>query len=394
MAANVLEYAVLYQTRLDEQVRQELTTAWMEGNAGQVKYDGGNTVKVPKRSVNGLGNYAAGTGYPTSGAVTLSYETFTFSQDRGQKFLLDALEINEANFLVEAGAVMKQFQTDSVIPEIDSYRYSKIFSGANQKLKTGAYTPVVGTIYTQIKADIVKIQDLIGSSTGLVIMMPFTVSDILSRSTELTKQLTLDQSFSNGAISSKVKMLDGIPIIEVSSDRMKSAYTFSATDGFSAAATAMQINWIIMARTAPLAITKMEKVKIISPDANPDADAWMLGYRRFHDLWIFDRSYDGVYVSYTSIAAPALTATVAAATGTGNTKFTATPASGNTLAYLLQAGEITDPKFNDIPTGLTAYVSGTAFAATATNHLGMYELDATGHVVKFLEHTMVSGDIT
>lgn len=394
MATNTLEYAVLFQTRLDEQVRQELTTAWMEGNAGQVRYDGGDTVKVPKRSVTGLGAYDKATGYPAGGAVTLTYETFQLTQDRGQKFMLDARDVNEANFLIEAGAIMKQFQTDSVVPEVDSFRYSKIFTGANKFLKTAAYTPVVGTIYTQLKADITAIADKVGTSVGLVIMMPFTVSDILARSTELTKQLTVDQNFSNGEINTKVKMIDGIPIIEVSSDRMKSAYTFDATAGFSASAVGMQINWIIMARTAPLAITKMDKPKILAPESNPDADAWVLGYRRFHDLWIFDRAYDSVKVSYTAIAAPALTTVIAQGTASGSTKFTATPGSGNTLAYLKQAGVITAPNFNDIPTGLTAYISGADIAgAVATNYLGQYELDAQGHVVKFKTYQLIAGDI-
>jgi hypothetical protein len=164
MAANTLEYAVLYQTRLDEQFNQESTTAWMEGNAGLVKYEGGNTVKVPKRSVTGLGNYSRTSGYPAGGAVTLSWETFTFTQDRAQTFNLDRMDVDETNFLIVAGDVLKQFQTEQVIPEIDSYRYSKIFQLSNQKLKTGAYTPAVGTIYSQLVGEIKTMQDTIGNN--------------------------------------------------------------------------------------------------------------------------------------------------------------------------------------------------------------------------------------
>jgi hypothetical protein len=89
----------------------------------------------------------------------------------------------------------------------------------------------------------------------------------------------------------------------------------------------MQINWIIMAKGAPLAITKSEKPKIIDPDANQKYDGWSLFYRRYHDIWIFDNKFDGVYVNYTPISVPALTATVAAGAAAG-TKFTATAGTG------------------------------------------------------------------
>lgn len=394
MAVNTLEYAVLYQTRLDEQFIQESTTAWMEGNAGLVKYEGGNTVKVPKRSVTGLGNYSRSTGYPDGGAVTLSWETFTLSQDRAQRFNLDAMDVDETNFLISAGDVLKQFQTEQVIPEIDSYRYSKIFSLANQQLRTAAYTPAAGTIYSTLTGQIKDIQDVIGHNVPLVVMISGTAAKVLSQSTEISKYtLVQDQNFANGNINTKVKMLDGtVPIIEVPSGRLKTAFSFSATAGFSASATAMQINWIIMAKAAPLAITKAEKVKIIAPEVNQDYDGWSLYYRRYHDLWIFDNKFTGIYISYTSIAAPALSITIVTPTTLGKTSFTATAGTGNTLAVKMQAGAGTD-KYNDVPSGTTAYTSGAEISATAGQHMLCYELDATGHIVKYVDHTLVSGDI-
>jgi hypothetical protein len=395
MAVNTLEYAVLYQTRLDEQFNQESTTAWMEGNAGLVKYEGGNTVKVPKRSVTGLGNYSRTSGYPSGGAVTLSWETFTFTQDRAQTFNLDRMDVDETNFLIVAGDVLKQFQTEQVIPEIDSYRYSKIFQLSNQKLKTGAYTPAAGTIYSQLIGEIKTMQDTIGNNVSLVVMMSMPAAAILAKSTEISKQvLVSDQNFSNGNINTKVKMLDGtIPIIEVPSARLKTVYDFDATAGFSVGTNAMQINWIIMARVAPLAITKSEKPKIIDPDANQTYDGWSIFYRRYHDIWVFDNKFNGVFVNYTPISAPALTATVAAGAAAG-TKFTATAGTGNSLAYKLTVGDAAAPNYNDVPTGLTAYTSGADIsAAVATNRLHMYVLDATGHVLKYAVATLAAGDI-
>jgi hypothetical protein len=389
--ANVLSYAEIFQAGLDLQFMQESTTAWMEANASQVRYSGGNKIQIPKVSVEGLGTYSRSSGFP-DGAVTLSWEERTLTQDRGKEFNLDAQDYDETSFVAGAGTILGEFQRTKVVPEVDAYRYSTIFSLANQQLKTGAYTPAVATVYSQLKADIEAIQDVIGETEPLVIAISHATALVLDKSTEIEKHIGLD-TFENGALKTKTKTLDGIPMFRVPSARLKSAFTFSATNGFTAAATAMNINWIIAARSAIIAVVKTDKVRVFAPDQNQNMDAWKIQYRKYHDLWIKDNAFDSIYVSYTSIAAPALTATVAAGTAAG-TKFTASVASGHTLAYLLQAGEITDPKFNDIPTGLTAYTSGTDIAAAvATNHLGMYELDATGHVVKFTEATLASGDI-
>jgi len=91
-------------------------------------------------------------------------------------------------------------------------------------------------------------------------------------------------------------------------------------------------------------------------------------------------------------AAPALTATVAAAVTVGCTKFTATADQGNTLAYKLTSATQT-AYANGYPGLLTAYTSGADIPATAGQYLGMYELDANKRVVKFSVEKLEAEDI-
>jgi len=58
----------------------------MEGNAGLVQYNGGKDIKIPKLTMDGLGNYDRNLGF-TQGASTLVYETKTMTQDRGRTCL-------------------------------------------------------------------------------------------------------------------------------------------------------------------------------------------------------------------------------------------------------------------------------------------------------------------
>ena len=75
MAINTLEYAKIFQQKLDEQMLAGATSGWMEANAALVTYNGGDTVRMPKISTSGLGNYDRDNGF-AQGSVTLSYSDY------------------------------------------------------------------------------------------------------------------------------------------------------------------------------------------------------------------------------------------------------------------------------------------------------------------------------
>jgi hypothetical protein len=301
MPINTLAYATLFMQELDKQIVAGATSGWMEGNAGLVIYNGGNTVKIPKLTMDGLGNYDRSLGF-AQGAATLAYETKTMGQDRGRTFMLDSMDVNETNFVANASNLMGEFQRTMVIPEIDAYRYSTIASLAIAGARaSGGYTPIKADIYSKIKADIAAIQDEMGAMP-LVITMSIATLAILEGSTEMVRQLEVG-AFS-GTIQSEVKQIDECPIIEVPSARLKTAYVFNdgktagqTVGGFVPAALAKNINWIISAANAPIAISKTDNIRIFSPDQNQSADAWKLDYRKYHDLWILDNKLGSVFVN-------------------------------------------------------------------------------------------------
>lgn len=301
MAVNTLAYATLFMQELDKQLVAGATSGWMEGNAGLVIYNGGNTVKIPKITMDGMGNYNRGTGF-VGGSSILTYETKTMGQDRGRTFSLDAMDVNETNFVANASNLMGEFQRTMVIPEIDAYRYSTIaaLAVANARVSNG-YTPSKADIYSRLKADIATIQDAIGA-VPLVITMSIANLAILEGSTEITRRL--DVGAFSGTILSEVKKIDECPIIEVPSARLKTAYVFNdgttagqTVGGFVPAGVTKNINWIITPANAPIAISKTDNIRIFTPDQNQTADAYKLDYRKYHDLWIMDNQLAGCFVN-------------------------------------------------------------------------------------------------
>ena len=302
MPINTLEYAKLFQNQLDVQVQQQATSGWMEANAGQVKYNGGNEIKIPDIVVQGLADYDRDTGF-VQGSVTYNYQTHTLTQDRGRTFQLDAMDVDETNFGTSAANVMSEFQRLKVIPEIDAYRYSKIAAKAIAGSKSEAYTLAEETILKKLYSHIFNLTDLGVDMSQLVITMSWVAYEVLTNNSTIQKKIDAAQ-FAQGGINLTVKSLEGIPLIPVSSDRMKTAFVFydgtttgQTAGGFVPDEAAKDLHWIISARNAPIGISKTDNVRIFDPMTNQKANAWKIDYRKYHDLLIPDNKAETIYVA-------------------------------------------------------------------------------------------------
>lgn len=299
--ANTLAFATILQTKLDELTVREMLTGYMDSNAGQVKYTGGNEVKIPKMSVTGLRNYHRETGdgaggYQT-GAVDLSYETRQMTQDRGLKFFLDSQDVDETNFIATATTIMGKFQKEQVVSEIDAFRLAKV---AQTAITAGnveyGYTPSSTDIITKIKTGIKEIRKS-GYNSELVIHI--SADALMQVEIAALGKLTA-VTFSSGGIDTQVPSIDGVPLLITPDNRLYSKIDIldNATGGYQKSATkGLDCNFIIVTKRTPLAITKQDKMRIFTPDQNQQADAWSMDYRRYHDLWVLDNQTKSLYVN-------------------------------------------------------------------------------------------------
>lgn len=305
MPINTLATATLFQNTLDKIAVRDAVTGWMDANAGQVIYRGGKDVKIPKMTVQGMGDYDRDDGHQ-QGSVTLEYETRTMTQDRGRKFQLDPVDIDENSFVTTAAAVMSEFQRVYVIPEIDAYRISKIATEAIAAKKAGmvtyGYEPgATGTSALRKFKEGVKAIREIGYNGPLVIHA--TPDMIMEYELEIAGKITA-QTFSKGGIDTQVPSIDGVPIVSTPANRMYTAITIydgktagQEKGGYVKGSTALDVNFIVTLRTTPIALTKQDVMRIFDPLTNQKLNAWQMDYRRFHDIWILDNKLDSIYVS-------------------------------------------------------------------------------------------------
>lgn len=301
MTINTIEYSKLMQKKLDQAVIIGATSGWMEANAGEVIYNGGDEVKIPTMTTSGLADYDRDNGF-VQGGITLKYNTYKMTQDRGRTFQIDRMDVDESGFVATSANLIKTFQTQQVIPEIDSYRYSTIADIAIKANQSEAINLTADNALTKIREHIRAVQDIVGDDVPLILTMSTKTRALIEDSPKIGKSIDT-ANFKQGNMSFKVKSLDESVIRIAPSSRLKTKFeildgTTSGQEagGLKAAADAKDINWIITPQRVPIAISKTDKLRVFEPDTNQKADAWKIDYRKYHDLWIKESNKKIIFV--------------------------------------------------------------------------------------------------
>jgi hypothetical protein len=108
--------------------------------------------------------------------------------------------------------------------------------------------------------------------------------------------------FTTFGYDQRVVAFNGRPIIKVDPSRMYTAIKTLTLEngeggGWMPADDAKKINFIAVARYAPIGVNKVDRPKIFEPEENQTHDGWKLTYRRYHDLWVMENKRKMIAVS-------------------------------------------------------------------------------------------------
>ena len=290
--ANTITLAEKFLPILDEIYKRESLTARLDAKTKPVEFGGVNEIKIFKTSVVGLGDYSRATGYP-AGDVTASWETIALTQERGRAFAIDRMD-DEETLGMAFGKLAGEFIRTQVVPEVDAYRFSKWASTAN--VSTTAAAALANAAATLAAIDVAsgKLDDDEVPQEGrlLFIAQPQYRQLTAAVTRSLENQSTYDR---------RLRQLDEMTIIPVPQGRFYTAITTNAgalsnQGGYSKAAGATNLNFILMHPTAVEQATKLANLKIFSPEENQLTDSWLFQYRLYHDAWVYDNKVSGVYI--------------------------------------------------------------------------------------------------
>ena len=260
-------------------------------NSGRRMVRAGHNAKeimIPKISVTGLGDYTRNVGYKT-GSITYEFETKTFNYDRGIRLFADIMDVEEAGVndcFVEAGAELMRTQ---VTPEADAFTFAQIAGHTGVTVKSEDLSEAGATDVLSALREITSAMDERQVTLGSrYLFITPTLKGVLD-----------DFSYANPTMSNRV-LERFARVVEVPQVRFYMAIDLKSGDsdfGYAKAAAGKPINFMAMEKSAVIKFDKHVASRVFSPDELESLDSYMMKYRKYGIVELFDNKLDGVYVS-------------------------------------------------------------------------------------------------
>ena len=293
--ANSITLAETYLPLLDEVYKLSSRTSLLD--ASRVEIINGNTIKVFKTSMDGLGDYDRSTGYVT-GDVTGTWETMTLSKDRGRAFVVDRMD-NEETIGMAFGTLAGEFIRTRVAPEIDAYTFAKLAGTSGIDTATAADITVGTTDVSTLidEAERSMNENEVPQEGRLLFISETAYAGLRNKITRtVLNEVT--------GINREVETYDGMQIIRVPQSRFYTAITLydGSTEDQEAggyvgtATTGYKINFMVVHPSAVNKVVKHALPRIFTPEQYQQADAWKFDYRIYHDTFVYENKVKGIYL--------------------------------------------------------------------------------------------------
>lgn len=293
MSINSIENTTRYTAELDKMFAQKSATGFFADSTLATKFVGAKTVIIPDVNFQGLADYDRDTGF-SRGAITVSNASYTMAMDRARSLQIDREDMDETGIATLAGQILGEYVRTKVVPECDAYVLSKLAGLAQSRANTvnGDASAPLETLINLIN----EVQAVVGYDEELVAFIDSYVYAAMQNSNEISNMITVSD-FKQGEVNLKVKSLNGVALIPVVSERMKTAYTFqnNAAGGFVPADNARSIYMLVCPKKGAHLVKKTENMRIFTPEQNIDADAYKFDYRIYYDVFVAKSGLDAVW---------------------------------------------------------------------------------------------------
>ena len=285
---NNIALAKNYVALLDEVYRNASVTADLTSDATLIRAGANvNELVYPQISVTGLGDYDRNSGY-TNGTVDLVWKTTAFNYDRGTKISVDAMD-NQESFNLAFGAAGATLQREKVAPEADAFTFATLagtdgISIATPKAIVSAEEFLAELLTAKNKMD----EDEVPEEGRILYATPTLMNAVMALDT--TKSREVLNAFS---VRKKVPQSRFYTAIELLSgkDGEAAGHYKKADDG-------KEINFMIVHKPAVIKWDKHTVGDVIAPENNPNSDAYILKYRKYGIVDVYQNKRAGIYLSH------------------------------------------------------------------------------------------------
>lgn len=310
-----------------EQYGQELANAypylsyyadlWNQGESVRFRPLRGKTVYIPSMTTGGARavNRDQITGVFNRN-FDVDWQACDLAMDREWDTLVDPMDMDQTNEVATIANVTRSFNEQQKVPEQDAYMSSKLAGFAGQFGGIDSTTLTSANILAQWDSYLEYMTDQRVNRDRVQCKMTPGVYKLLKEATGLTRFVETSEGFRG--VDRNIARLDGVRIMEVPSDMMKTAYDF--TNGWAIGGSASQIGMILYDPTAVAAPIVYDTSMLSAPTAQSKGK-WLYYERYYYDVFSLKQRGAGIFAA---VAAPSL--------GTlGVTSVAGTVASGDTV---------------------------------------------------------------
>lgn len=284
---NTIALAKNYINNLDEVYRLASVTSDLTSDPTMSKAGANaNEIVYPQISVSGLGDYDRNSGY-TTGAVDLKWKTATFNYDRGTRISVDVMDNEESRNLAfgMAGATLMR---EKAAPEADAFAFATLAALDGISKATGTiadasqFLDALLTAWSKMDEDEVPQEQRILYATATLLNSVMSLDTTKSR--EILGKFAVKKAVPQARFYTAIEMLDG----KSSGEEL---------GHYKKATSAADINFMIIHKPAVIKFDKHIASNIIPAEANPDADADIIKYRKYGLVEAYANKRAGIYLN-------------------------------------------------------------------------------------------------
>lgn len=288
-----INYVEQFRPQLEQKYARELVSGDLVANG--VTFVGTQTVKIPRLTVAGYKEHSRGGGWNRQ-SLANDWELKKLEHDRDVEFFVDAMDVDETNQVLSAANVTNTFEEEQAIPELDAYRFSKIYYDYTTTFSESADDTVLSeaNVLTIFDKFMEEMDDAGVPQSGRILYVTAAVHTMLKNAQQVQRAIIVGGT-NDGRINRGVRSLDEVKIVIVPKDRFKTVYNF--TSGFEPALGALQINMILLHPRSVIAVDKHSSIYLWPPGSHTQGDGYLYQNRRYGDLFLIERKLDGIKIN-------------------------------------------------------------------------------------------------
>lgn len=266
-----INYAEKYSTKIDERFTLGAKTTPAVNN--DYDFVGVETVKVYSIPTAAMNDYAltGSSRYGTPSELQNAVQELTLKKDRSFTYTIDRASRDDTMMTMDAGRSLQRQIDEVIIPEIDTYRLSKICAAAGNTTTAALTNQNAYSAFLKGEEALTEAKAPTAGRVAFVSAPYFTLikeDSMFVKNGDMSQRITL-----NGEIGT----IDGVPLILLPSSYLPENVAFVITNP--------------IATCGPI---KLADYKI--HDNPPGINGWLVEGRVRYDAFVLDNKADAIYV--------------------------------------------------------------------------------------------------